>query len=40
MVSVAQDLRNALEPLLLKYQVDLSWHGHDHGEALWPVAEL
>ncbi|KAK9804531.1 hypothetical protein WJX73_005386 [Symbiochloris irregularis] len=28
--TVARDLRNALEDVLYQYEVDLSWHGHDH----------
>lgn len=28
--TVAADLREALEPLLVKYEVDMTWHGHHH----------
>lgn len=29
-LTVARDLQSALEEMLLRYRVDLTWHGHHH----------
>ena len=34
---VASQLRDSLEPLLRKYAVDVTWHGHHHRCVRGPV---